>query len=180
MFAGFHFHFHISSFHAFLHSLLSLLADVLSLLPDAHTYEFESGGPTSSGQSMGRLRQSIGFWESIGASKTVLDWIRFGVPLKWKSAPVEPRVLRNSRSALEHSSFIDSAVSEMLESSVIRHSVERPVVVSPLGVVPKPNSKDKLRLIVNMRYVNQAIVVPKFKMETLSLGPLYTGQVCPR
>ena len=63
----------VHSFRAFLHSFLSLLADVLSLPPDLHTYEFESGGHVSSGQSMGRLRQSIGFWESIGASKTVLD-----------------------------------------------------------------------------------------------------------
>ena len=78
-------------------------------------------------------------------------------------------MLKNSRSALDHSSFIDSAVTELLESGVIRHSMERPIVISPLGVVPKPNSKDKLRLIVNMRYVNQAIVVPKLKMETLSL-----------
>ena len=59
---------HLSPFHAFLSfPFLSLLVDVLSLPPDLHTYEFESGGPPSSGQSMGRLRQSIGFWESIGA-----------------------------------------------------------------------------------------------------------------
>ncbi len=60
-------------FRAFLHSFLSLLAYVFSLPLDLQTYEFESGGSASSGQSMGRLQQSIGFWESIGASKTVLD-----------------------------------------------------------------------------------------------------------
>ena len=36
-----------------------------------------------------------------------------------------------------------------------------------MGVVTKTNS-GKLRLIVNMRYVNKALVIPKFKMETLS------------
>ena len=75
---------------------LSLLADVLSLPHDLQTYEFESGGSATGYQSMGRLRQSIGFWESIGASKTVLDWIRYGVPLKWKSTLVEPRVFQVS------------------------------------------------------------------------------------
>ena len=58
----------VHSFRAFLHSFLSLLADVLFLPPDLHSYEFESGGLVSSGQSMGRLRQSIGFWESIKES----------------------------------------------------------------------------------------------------------------
>ena len=64
--------------------------------------------------------------------------------------------------------FIDSALIELLDVGVIRHSRERPSVVSPLGVVPKPQSPDKLRLIVNMSYVNQTIVVPKFQMEFLS------------
>jgi hypothetical protein len=76
--------------------------------------------------------------------------------------------MRNARSALEHSDFIDTALAELLEAGAIRLSPQRPAVVSPLGVVPKPHSKDKLRLIVNMRYVNQAMVVPKFRMETLS------------
>ena len=78
------------------------------------------------------------------------------------------RVLRNSESAMEHASFVDMALAELLAAGVVRHTSVRPAVVSPLGVVPKPNSKDKFRLIVNMRYVNQAIVVPKFRMETLS------------
>ncbi len=78
------------------------------------------------------------------------------------------RVLMNSESAMKHSSFVDLALVELLAAGVVRHTSVRPAVVNPLGVVPKPNSKDKFRVIVNMRYVNQAIVVPKFRMETLS------------
>ncbi len=77
-------------------------------------------------------------------------------------------VLKNSRSALEHSTFADLALAELLAASAMRHTNVRPAVVSPLGVAPKPNSKDKFRLIVNIRYVNHAIVVPKLKMEPLS------------
>jgi hypothetical protein len=117
---------------------------------------------------MGSLQQSVKFWEDIGASGTVLDWIRYGVPLRWRSRPVRDGVLRNSESAMEHASFVDMALAELLAAGAVRHTSIRPAVVSPLGVVPKPNSKDKFRLIVNMRYVNQAIVVPKFRMETLS------------
>ncbi len=86
----------------------------------------------------------------------------------WPSERPYWRVLRNSRPALEHSSFVDLALAELLAACAVRHTSARPPVVNPLGVVPKPNSKDKFRLIVNMRYVNQAIVGPKFIMETLS------------
>ena len=64
--------------------------------------------------------------------------------------------------------FIDSALIELLDVGVIRHGRERLAVVSPLGVVPKPHSPDKLKLIANMSYVNQAIVVPNFQMESVS------------
>jgi hypothetical protein len=42
-----------------------------------------------------------------------------------------------------------------------------PTVVSPLGLVPKPHS-EKLRIIVNMRYVNKHLVKRVFKFEGLS------------
>jgi hypothetical protein len=54
-------------------SLPSLLADVLSPSCDLRSYEFESSGPSSSGQHMGSLQQFVSFWESIGSSKMVLD-----------------------------------------------------------------------------------------------------------
>ncbi len=42
-----------------------------------------------------------------------------------------------------------------------------PTVVSPLGIVPKPHS-EKLRLVVNMRYVNKYLVKRVFNFEGLS------------
>ncbi len=150
-----------------IHHIPSLHADSFPPLHDLRTYEFESDG-LGSGQSMGSLQQSVKFWEDIGASGTVLDWIRYGVPLRWRSGPVRDSVLRNLESAMEHASFVDMALAELLAAGAVRHTSVRPAMVSPLGVVPKPNSKDKFRSIVNMRYVNQTIVVPKFRMETLS------------
>jgi hypothetical protein len=40
-------------------------------------------------------------------------------------------------------------------------------VISPLGVVPEPNS-EKLRLVVNMKYVNVHLAKKVFKFEGLS------------
>ena len=124
-----------------IHHIPSLHADALPPVHDLRTYEFESGG-LGSQQSMGCLQQSMRFWEDIGASKTVLDWIRYGVPLRWRSGPVRYRVLRNSESAMEHSSFVDLALAELLAAGAVRQTSVRSAVVSPLGVVRKPNSKD--------------------------------------
>lgn len=44
---------------------------------------------------------------------------------------------------------------------------ERPFFVSPLGVVPK--AQDKLRLILDLRFLNQCLQVPKFKYESIRL-----------
>jgi len=75
----------------------------------------------------------------------------------------------NSISALEHHYFVTKTIVDMVEAvaaSALPTGVI-PTVVSPLGVVPKPHS-DNLRLIVNMRYVNEHLVKRVFKLEGLS------------
>ena len=75
--------------------------------------------------------------------------------------------MKNSISVVKYRKFVDAAVSQLLSVGAIQQGRQCPMVVSPLGVVTKTNS-DKLRLIVNVRYVNKAPVIPRFKMETLS------------
>jgi hypothetical protein len=75
----------------------------------------------------------------------------------------------NSKSAFEHQDFVTKAISDMVEAgaaSALPTGVI-PTVVSPLGVVPKPQS-NKLRLVVNMRYVNEHLVKRVYKFEGLS------------
>ena len=55
---------------------------------------------------------------------------------------------------------------EAWAASVLLAGVD-PRIVSPLGVVSKPHS-DKLRLIINMRYVNEHLAKRVFKIEGLS------------
>jgi hypothetical protein len=65
------------------------------------------------------------------------------------------------------SRFVAKAISEMVEAGVASALPTGviPTVVSPLiGVVPKPHS-DKLRLVVNMRYVSNHLVKRVFKFE---------------
>ena len=83
--------------------------------------------------------------------------------------PAVSKEIPNSKSTLEQHEFVTKAIYEMVEAgtaSALPAGVI-PTVESPLGVVPKPHS-DKLRLIVNMRYVNNHLVKRVLKFEGLS------------
>jgi hypothetical protein len=98
-----------------------------------------------------------------------MDWIDYGYDLVWNLHPPSPRELKNSKSSMDNHEFVTKAVAEMLEAGAVSvlPSGILPFVVSPLGVVPKPRS-DKLRLVVNMKYVNEHLAKRVFKFEGLS------------
>ena len=97
-----------------------------------------------------------------------MDWIENGYRLLWSVAPPPAKEMANAPSALEHSAFVSAAVSEMLAAGAVTllPPGEKPWVVSPLGVVPKPRT-DKFRLTVNMRFVNRHLGKKAFKFEGL-------------
>ena len=57
-------------------------------------------------------------------------------------APPLTKEIANAQSALDHSDFVSAAVVEMVAVNVVTLLPlgEKPLVVSPLGVVPKPRS----------------------------------------
>ena len=63
---------------------------------------------------------------------------------------------------------MSGAIIEMVEAGALTRLPrgQRPTVVSPIGVVPKPHS-DKLRLVINLRYVNKHLAKTVFKFEGL-------------
>ncbi len=89
--------------------------------------------------------------------------------LVWVTTPPFAREMPNFLSALENHKLVTKAISEMVEAgtaSALPTGVI-PTVVSPLCVVPKPHS-EKLRLVINMRYVNNYLGKRVFKFEGLS------------
>ncbi len=64
--------------------------------------------------------------------------------------------MANAPSALDHSDFVSTAMTEMVAANdaTLLPLGEKPLVVNPLRVVPKPRT-DKFRLTVDMRYVNR-------------------------
>jgi hypothetical protein len=59
---------------------------------------------------------------------------------------------------------VSGAIKEMVEAGALTRLLrgQRPTVVSPIGVVPKPHS-DKFRLVINMRYVIKHLAKKKLK-----------------
>jgi hypothetical protein len=54
-----------------------------------------------------------------------------------------------------------------MSSPVVRKGSDRPKVVNPIRVVPKPYS-DKFHLVINMRYVNKHLAKNVFMFEELA------------
>ena len=95
-------------------------------------------------------------------------WIDKGYDLVWDTTPPVAKDMLNSKTVLEHHEFVTKAISEILEASAASALPTGviPTVVSPLGVVCKPHS-EKLRLVVNMRYVNSHPLKRVFKFKGL-------------
>ena len=76
---------------------------------------------------------------------------------------------RNHRSALEHANFIEEAIKELVALSCVAQCSQCPAVCSPLSVVV--NTQGKKQLVLDVRYVNQFILLTKFKYEGLNVIP---------
>ena len=97
-----------------------------------------------------RLRSKVDFWVSIGSSPWVLYIIRFGYRIPFISWP--PRAFFcNNRSALDHASFVDSAISDLLLAGSVIEVFTPPTVVNPLTV--SVSSVGKCRLILDLRHL---------------------------
>lgn len=66
--------------------------------------------------------------------------------------------------------FVDEAVQNLLSHCCVSRVEQIPLVCSPLSVVA--NSDGKLRLVLNLRYLNQFLHVVSFKYEDLRVAAL--------
>ena len=112
----------------------------------------------------GNLRGHAAYWRSVCTSTLVLSGIVSGVQLFWKHAPPPVHAVQNHKSALEQHKFIDAKIAHTHAAGCIRVSHTKPIVVLPLSVVPKKNGK--LRLILDLSWLNQYLVIPSFTYES--------------
>ena len=112
------------------------------------------------------LRSHNLYWNEIGSPLEVLDWIQFGVQIPFISSPPEGFHLPNRKFTQSQAKFIQAEINDLLQSGAIREVFEPPTCISPIGCVPKKGGK--LRLIVDLRVINQACDVPKFQYEDIN------------
>ena len=114
----------------------------------------------------GSLERNIGEWSKIGANADILEWIQNGVKLPFSSTPSSYE-FKNHAFNVDQSVFIDRELSSLLKAKVVSRVENKPLCVNALGCVPKKNNK--LRLIVDLRPLNEHIVVPNFKNEGIDI-----------
>ena len=118
----------------------------------------------------GWLKKNKKFWQEVlQAPDTVLEYIENGYRLLFKFLP-PLHSQRNNKSIETHQKFVDEAVQSLLINKCIRRIEAEPWICSPLSVVL--NSTGKLRLVLNLQYLNQFLHVTKFKYEDLRVAAL--------
>ncbi|CAI5482807.1 unnamed protein product [Closterium sp. Yama58-4] len=114
----------------------------------------------------GRLRQAFAWWGSWCESSLILSVISNGYWLPWKALPPPSFRDKNHAGVQRHNEFTRSAISDLLSSgaAAVAAGPNAVACTSPLNVVEQ---RDKCRLILDLRKVNQYLVIPKFKYEGL-------------
>lgn len=109
------------------------------------------------------LGQNINNWSRI-TSGYVLDWITSGIHIPFEAQP-ESFQLHNRSFNNKEVTFIESEIKNLLSANAIKQCLpgEIPYCVSPINCAPKKNSK--LRLVVDLRCVNECIVSKSFRNE---------------
>ncbi len=126
----------------------------------------------------GRLRENIGYWESINANETILSIIREGYRIPFVQTP-PGRKSKNNKSALKYPEFVKKSILELLETGRIKECRKPPKVVNPLSVSVQgkdQHGKEKLRLILDLREVNKHVFKDKIKFDDWKLMEQYLVQ----
>ena len=109
-----------------------------------------------------RLSKNIEFWHEIGASPWVLKVLQ-GYAIPFLEMP--PKASFKNKSALNHPDFVSSEVLNLLDLGCVKEISRNDVhVISPLSVV---DNGSKLRLILDLSYLNKFLSVPKSRYEDI-------------
>ena len=133
-------------------------------------WKVEGSTPVQITDVQGRFKQKLPFLkEVLQAPPPVLDCIEHGYRLLLKYIP-QPFSQQNHKSTELRHVLVQEALFSLLEKRYVRRVDHKPYVCSPLSIVS--NTAGKLRLVLNLRYVNQFLHVIKFKYEDLRIAAL--------
>ena len=84
----------------------------------------------------GNIHNYLEEWEKITRIKTILNWIKEGVPLEFDSIP-ESYDQKNNILKRKEIEFLDSEIKKLVENGCISKCNVKPHCVSRIGTVPK-------------------------------------------
>jgi len=117
------------------------------------------------------LRENYQFWEANGAPASVLSVIREGYKLPFSEFP-NPYFKKNNKSALQNEKFVETEILSLLDKGVIRELAHCQSHVNPLTVA---SNKEKLRLILDLSFLNTHLNIPSVKYEGVETALSYVS-----
>ena len=110
------------------------------------------------------LKKNLGFWKAIGADRTVMSWVGYGVDVHF-CTPLSRLWFANSKATLAHESFIEKELNAHLEDGLAKVvDGSKVLMVHPMLVV---DQNGKLRLCDDLRFTNGFQASPSFQMQSL-------------
>lgn len=114
---------------------------------------------------MGKLQQNLRFWQDeLDTSPFVLSMIKHGYRLPFNLQPPS-FAAKNNASSLKHKEFVAHSIKQLLKDGCIEEVSNVPYCCNPLTVA----EGNKLRLVLDLRHVNDYLTFPKFKYEDLKI-----------
>ena len=141
-----------------------------SLVVTEDFYEYEENCEFASIKVAGRLAKHINFWYAISAPSFILNSLKFGYVLPFIDQP-QRMFSPNNKSALTHSSFVDKAITELVQLGSVETCIKEPIVVNPLTVSVQSNGKK--RLILDLRLVNEHLERVSVKYEDMRTALIF-------
>jgi len=109
------------------------------------------------------LSEACRIWRTSCPNQLISNWVTQGAQIPFTSIP--PRFsLNNHPMTPDQEDFISQEIEKLLQTGTIIET-DRVTNISPLGAVPKKNGK--LRMILDLRRVNNYISTPRFAMEDI-------------
>ena len=97
------------------------------------------------------------------ASNFILSIIEHGYKIPFTADP-PPFAAKNNKSSLDHPAFVDKALKDLIANGCIEAVDAEPYCCNPLTVAGKG---DKLRLVLDLRHVNEYVSLQSFRHEDL-------------
>ena len=116
----------------------------------------------------GSLLKHLAWWKRY-ANHTIADIIENGYRIPFTEFPPQSFSL-NNLSAKKHSEFVEKTIGELLETGAIVRVHNMPHVVNPLTVA---ENSTKLRLVLDLRWVNPYVDLAVMKFEDVSVASQY-------